>query len=74
MKYNFTLHELDVITESKWLSDRERKVLALYYVRGWHIETIAAELDVSRGTIDNILRSIRNKAEYILGDRETAVS
>ena len=74
MKYKFTLRELDAITESKRLSDRERKVLALYYVRGWHIETIAAELDVSRGTIDNILRSIRNKAEYILGDRETAVS
>lgn len=74
MKYKFTWHELDAITESKRLSDRERKVLALYYVRGWHIETIAAELDVSRGTIDNILRSIRNKAKYILGDRETAVS
>lgn len=74
MKYKFTLRELDAITESNRLSDRERKVLAVYYVRGWHIETIAAELDVSRGTIDNILRSIRNKAEYILGDRETAVS
>lgn len=74
MKYKFTLRELDAITESNRLSDRERKVLALYYVRGWHIETIAAELDVSRGTIDNILRSIRNKAKYILGDRETTVS
>lgn len=42
MKYKFTLHELDVLTESKWLSDRERKVLGLYYVRGWHIETVAA--------------------------------
>lgn len=37
MKYKFTLHELDVLTDSKWLTDRERRVLALYYVRGWHI-------------------------------------
>lgn len=74
MKYKFTLHELDVLTESKWLSDRERKVLGLYYVRGWHIETVAAELDVSRGTIDNVLRSIRKKADYILGGSMKAVS
>lgn len=74
MKYKFTLHELDVLTESKWLSDRERKVLALYYVRGWRIETVSAELDVSRGTIDNILRSIRQKADYILNPAESAVS
>lgn len=45
MKYKFTLHELDVLTDSKWLTDRERRVLALYYVRGWHIETVAAELE-----------------------------
>ena len=74
MKYKFTLHELDVLTESKWLSDRERKVLALYYVRGWRIETVAAELDVSRGTIDNVLRSIRQKADYILDASMKAVS
>lgn len=74
MKYKFTLRELDAITESKRLSDRERKVLALYYVRGWHIETVAAELDVSRGTIDNVLRSIREKADYILNASMKAVS
>lgn len=67
MKYKFTLHELDVLTDSKWLTDRERRVLALYYVRGWYIETVAAELDVSRSTIDTVLRSIREKADYILG-------
>lgn len=66
MKYKFTLHELDVLTDSKWLTDRERRVLALYYVRGWHIETVATELDVSRSTIDTVLRSIREKADYIL--------
>ena len=67
MKYKFTLHELDVLTDSKWLTDRKRRVLALYYVRGWHIETVAAELDVSRSTVDTVLRSIREKADYILG-------
>ena len=45
-----------------YLSDRERKVFRLYYKRGWQIEDIAAEMYVSRGTVKNILHSIRSKA------------
>lgn len=47
--------------QSRWLSDRERIVFELYYRRGWSIEAIAAEIYTSRGTVNNILRSIRQK-------------
>ncbi len=42
-------------------TDREKKVYNLYFQRGWHIEDIAAELDVSRRTIGRVLASIRRK-------------
>lgn len=42
-------------------TDREKKVYNLYFQRGWHIEDIAAELDVSRRTIARVLASIRRK-------------
>lgn len=63
MKYQYTIHQLEQISASPWLSDRERAVFELYYRRGWQIEAIAAELYVSRGTVNNILRSIRAKYE-----------
>lgn len=63
MKYQYTIHQLEQISASPWLSDRERAVFDLYYRRGWQIEAIAAELYVSRGTVNNILRSIRAKYE-----------
>lgn len=47
--------------DNPWLTDRERKAFDLYHRRGWNIEDVAAELDVSRRTVDNILRSIRDK-------------
>ena len=43
------------------LTDREKKVYNLYFQRGWHIEDIAAELEVSRRTIARVLASIRRK-------------
>ena len=61
MKYQYTIHQLEQISASPWLSDRERAVFDLYYRRGWQIEAIAAELYVSRGTVNNILRNIRAK-------------
>lgn len=45
-----------------WLTDREKKTFDLYYRRGWAIEDVAAEMYVSRGTVNNMLRSIRSKA------------
>lgn len=63
MKYRYSIDELERISKSPWLTDRERIVFDLYYRRGWEIEAIAAEIYVSRGTVNNILRSIRSKIE-----------
>lgn len=60
-KYLFSSAELEAMASNPWLTDRERNVFDLYYRRGLHIEDIAAELDVSRGTINNILAAIRKK-------------
>lgn len=61
MKYRYSIDELERMSKSPWLTDRERIVFDLYYRRGWGIEAIAAELYVSRGTVNNLLRSIRSK-------------
>ena len=63
MKYRFTVQQLEAMASNPWLTDREKQVFELFYRRGWGIESIAAELDVSRGTIDNILRSVREKSD-----------
>ncbi|MBT9685687.1 sigma factor-like helix-turn-helix DNA-binding protein [Pseudoflavonifractor sp. MCC625] len=62
MKYRFTLQRLEEMASNPWLTDREKQVFELFYRQGWQIEDVAAELDVSRGTVNNILRSIREKA------------
>lgn len=49
------------MVHNPWLTDREKQVFDLFYRRGWRIEDIAAELEVSRRTIINILQSARNK-------------
>lgn len=61
MKYKYSVAQLEEMSASPWLTDRERRVFSLYYQRGWAIEDVAAELDVSRGTVNNDLRSIRRK-------------
>lgn len=33
----------------------------LFYFRGWEIERIAAEMDVSRATVCNYLKRLREK-------------
>ena len=63
MKCRFTVQQLEAMASNPWLTDREKQVFELFYRRGWEIERIAAELDVSRGTIDNILRSVREKSD-----------
>ena len=50
-------------TYTQFLSDRERRVFRLYYRRGWHIEDVAAELDISRRTVDRILQRIRQRIQ-----------
>lgn len=61
MKYKYPIVELEKMEQSKWLTDRERAVFELFYRRGWSIEAIAAEIYASRSTVNNILRSIRDK-------------
>jgi len=61
-RYRYTQKQLEQMASNPWLTDRERAAFELYHRRGWHIEDVAAELDVSRGTINNTLASIRRKS------------
>lgn len=61
MKYTYTTEQLERMSGNPWLTDREREVFELYYRRGWAIEDIAAEMYVSRNTINNTLYSLRRK-------------
>lgn len=65
MKIKYTIKELEQLEACPWLTDREREVFNLYYRRGWEIEAIAAELYTSRNTINNVLKSIRDKQKDI---------
>lgn len=60
-KHIATGAELKQMESCPWLTDRERRAFNLYYRRGMHIEDVAAELDVSRRTVDYALRSLREK-------------
>lgn len=61
MKYTYSTEQLETMSVFPWLTDREKQVFDLYYRRGWAIEDVAAELYVSRNTINNTLKSIRDK-------------
>lgn len=65
MKIKYDTETLIKVADSRFFSDRERQVFDLYFLRQWQIETIAAELYVSRGTVNNDLRSIRDKIPVI---------
>jgi len=47
--------------QGTWWTDRELRVIDLFYRRGWYIEDIAAEMYCSRSTVKRILCSIREK-------------
>jgi len=66
MKFEFTISELQRMSENRWLTDRERTVFDLFYRRGWRIEDIAAEIDCNRSTISRTLKSIRTKSIKII--------
>lgn len=61
MKYKYGVQELERMANCPWLTDRERSVFELYFRHGWAIEDVAAELYVSRSTINSALKSIRTK-------------
>lgn len=60
-KYKFSVSEMERMEANEWLTDRERKAFSLYYKRGWSIENIAAELDITRSTVNRDLANIRKK-------------
>lgn len=62
MKHRYSVEQLEQMSANPWLTDREREVFELYYRRGWAIEDIAAEMYLSRNTINNTLYSLRHKA------------
>ena len=62
-KYKPSQAQLERMAADPWLTDRERKAFDLYYRRGWAIEDVAAEMYVSRRTVDNDLASIRRKTK-----------
>ena len=66
MKYKYSIHELNAMQNNEWLTDRQRTVFDFYYRRGWAIEDIAAELYVSRSTINNELHEIRAKCKQVI--------
>lgn len=62
MKYEMSQEQLQQMEAYPWLTDQERQAFELYYRHGWHLEDIAAEMDCSRKTVGNRLRSVRRKA------------
>ena len=63
-KFHYSVSQLESMNANPWYTDRERAVFDLYFRRGWAIEDIAVELYVSRGTVNNALKSIRQKNMY----------
>lgn len=61
MKYRYSESEREDILTDPWLTDREREVFVYFYMRGWKIEDIAAEMDVSRTTVQSVLHDIRKR-------------
>lgn len=59
MKYLFSASEKQKMFDNPWLTDRQKDVFELYYRRGWNIQDIANELDVSYRTIGAELKTIR---------------
>lgn len=60
-KLHYTNAELDKMYADPYMTDRERRAFNMFYKQGMAIEDIAAEMDYSRGTINNILKSARKR-------------
>lgn len=58
VKLRFT-ERFEKLLNGLCLTDRQKEIVRLKYLRGWVSADIAAELDVSRKTITNELQVIR---------------
>lgn len=56
----YTDKEKEFIINYPYLTDRQRNIFSLYAIRGWNIEDVAAENDISRSTVSNDLDKIKN--------------
>lgn len=63
MKYKFSDDKIKHTEENefKWFTDREKEAFKYFFVRGWTIENIAAEMDLSRSTVSRLLKRVRDK-------------
>ena len=52
MKYRYTVQQLQKMEQCRYLTDRERRVFNLVCRRGWAIEDAAAELYLSRSSVN----------------------
>lgn len=67
MKYKYSIDELSKMASNEWFTDRQRRIFDLYYRRGWAIEDVAAELYISRSTVNTELSIIRTKSRHQTG-------
>lgn len=68
-KFKFNPIELEKMEQNRWFTDRQREIFELYYRRGWSIEDVAAELYISRSTVDRDLKKIRKKSRYLIKEK-----
>ena len=66
MKIQYDREQCLKIVEDEYLTDRERRIFRMKFMRGLKIEDISLEIDMSRQTVINDLRKIRQKAIEIL--------
>ena len=59
MKYRYTVQQLQKMEQCRYLTDRERRVFNLVCRRGWAIEDAAAELYLSRSSVNASLSALR---------------
>ena len=71
-RYRYSPAQLEKMHGNPWLTDRERAAFELHYRRGWPIEDVAAELDVSRG--DHQQRFGVDSAEDVIEKNSQMVS
>ena len=64
MKYRYTVQQLQKMEQCRYLTDRERRVFNLVCRRGWAIEDAAAELYLSRSSVNACLHSSGIKRAY----------
>lgn len=69
-KINLNKKEIKIILDDNYLTDRQKDIFELYYLKGWVAEDVGAELKRSRITIYRELKEIRKKIDEILNEND----